>query len=136
MADVFSPEERSRIMATVKGKNTKPEILVRSMVHRMGYRFRLHVPNLPGKPDIVLPRHKKIILVHGCFWHQHPECPRSARPTSNVDYWNKKLNKNMERDRQNQDALAKCGWAVLVLWECEIENKSLLFQKLEGFLSS
>lgn len=136
MADVFSPEERSRIMAAVKGKNTKPELLVRSLVHRMGYRFRLHDSTLPGKPDIVLRRHKKIILVHGCFWHQHPDCQRSARPTSNVDYWNKKLDRNMERDRKNQDTLTQLGWAVLVLWECEIENKNLLFRRLEGFLSN
>ena len=136
MPDVFTPEERSRIMAKVKGANTTPEKTVRSLIHRMGYRFRLHVKELPGKPDIVLPRHKKIILIHGCFWHQHEGCSQAARPTSNTDYWNKKLDRNMIRDNGNMQRLEYLGWDVLVLWECEIKNQDLLLERLTSFLSS
>src|SRR5215211_6762502 len=136
MPDVFTPEERSRIMAKVKGANTTPEKTVRSLIHRMGYRFRLHVKELPGKPDIVLPRHKKIILIHGCFWHQHEGCSQAARPTSNTDYWNNKLDRNMIRDNGNMQRLEYLGWNVLVLWECEIKNQDLLLERLTSFLSS
>lgn len=134
MADVFSTEERSQIMARVKSKNTKPEMLVRSLIHHMGFRFRLHHDKLPGKPDIVLPRHKKIVLVHGCFWHQHPGCSQAERPTSNTEYWNKKLDRNMERDKKNKAELERLGWQVLTLWECEIKKHEALWGKLEEFL--
>ena len=136
MPDVFTPEERSRIMAKVHGANTAPEKTVRSLIHRMGYRFRLNVKELPGKPDIILPRHKKIILIHGCFWHQHEGCPQAARPTSNTDYWNKKLDRNMIRDNGNMQKLEYLGWNVLVLWECEIKKQDLLLERLNSFLSS
>ena len=123
-------------MAKVHGANTAPEITVRSLIHRMGYRFRLNVKELPGKPDIVLPRHKKIILIHGCFWHQHEGCPQATRPTSNIDYWNKKLDRNMIRDSGNMQKLEYLGWNVLVLWECEIKKHDLLLEQLTSFLSA
>ena len=136
MPDVFNPEERSRIMAKVRGENTSPERLVRSLIHKMGYRFRLNVKDLPGKPDIVLKKHKKVIFVHGCFWHQHEGCPNAARPSSNTEYWNKKLDRNMIRDRENVQKLAYLGWKVLVVWECEIKDREKLVERLKGFLTS
>lgn len=136
MADVFTPEERSRVMSKVRGKDTKPEVLVRSLVHRMGFRFRLHNAKLPGKPDIVLKKHRKIIFVHGCFWHQHPGCKHADRPTSNVDYWNRKLDRTIERDKNTMRSLKKNGWKVLIIWECETKNKQELLSVLKSFLSN
>jgi DNA mismatch endonuclease (patch repair protein) len=136
MPDVFNPEERSRIMAKVRGENTSPERLVRSLIHKMGYRFRLNVKDLPGKPDIVLKKHKKVIFVHGCFWHQHEGCPHAARPSSNTEYWNKKLDRNMIRDRENMHKLEYLGWNVLIVWECETRDREKLVDKLKGFLTS
>lgn len=136
MPDVFQPKERSRIMAKVRGEDTSPERLVRSLVHQMGYRFRLHRKDLPGKPDIVLPRHRKVIFVHGCFWHQHEGCPHAARPTSNTEYWNKKLDRNMIRDREHLQKLEYLGWNVLIVWECETRDREKLLEKLKGFLAS
>lgn len=134
MPDVFSPDQRSRVMAKVRGQDTAPERIVRSLIHRMGYRFRLRVKDLPGRPDIVLPRHRKIILVHGCFWHQHPGCPHAQRPSSNTEYWNKKLDRNIARDRETLDQLANLGWNVLIVWECELKDISKLQEKLADFL--
>ncbi|ABQ92455.1 very short patch repair endonuclease [Roseiflexus sp. RS-1] len=136
MPDVFNPEERSRIMAKVRGENTSPERLVRSLIHKMGYRFRLNVKDLPGKPDIVLKKHKKVIFVHGCFWHQHEGCPHAARPSSNTEYWNKKLDRNMLRDREHMHKLEYLGWNVLIVWECETRDREKLVDKLKGFLTS
>ena len=136
MPDVFNPEERSRIMAKVRGENTSPERLVRSLIHKMGYRFRLNVKDLPGKPDIVLKKHKKVIFVHGCFWHQHEGCPHAARPSSNTEYWNKKLDRNMIRDREHMHKLEYLGWNVLIVWECETRDCEKLVDKLKGFLTS
>jgi len=132
--DIFSPEKRSRIMARVKGSNTGPEVLVRSLVHRMGFRFRLHRRDLPGCPDLVFPKHRKAIFVHGCFWHGHEDCPRSARPSTNTAFWNKKLSGNIERDQRNQKALRELGWKVLVVWQCEIKDSTGLEQLLADFL--
>jgi len=120
-------------MAKVRSRDTKPEVLVRSLIHRMGFRFRLHNKHLPGNPDIVLPRHKKIVFVHGCFWHQHEGCPHAARPTSNIAYWNKKLDGNVRRDRANLEKLAALGWRVLVIWECETRNREQLILRLQEF---
>jgi len=136
MPDVFNPEERSRIMAKVRGENTSPERLVRSLIHKMGYRFRLNVKDLPGKPDIVLKKHKKVIFVHGCFWHQHEGCPHAARPSSNTEYWNKKLDRNMLRDRENMHKLEYLDWNVLIVWKCETRDREKLIDKLKGFLTS
>jgi len=134
MADVFPPAKRSWIMSRVKGKNTKPEIKVRSLIHAMGFRFRLHRKDLPGNPDLVFPKYRKVIFVHGCFWHQHRACPNAARPTSNTIYWNKKLERTIERDNQNITALESAGWQVLVIWECEVKNHEKLFEIIGNFL--
>ena len=122
-------------MGRVKGRDTKPELLVRSMIHRMGFRFRLHRRDLPGNPDIVLPRHQKLIMVHGCFWHGHKKCSRARRPTTNISFWNKKLDENVKRDRRDQRRLRAMGWLVLVIWQCEMKMPEQLYGKLEGFLN-
>lgn len=134
MTDVFTKEMRSLIMSRVKGRDTKPEMLVRSIVHRMGYRFRIHRRNLPGNPDLVLPRHGKVIFVHGCFWHGHKRCPRSKRPTTNPLFWDKKLDGNIDRDKRFRKTLHRMGWKVLVVWECETRKPETLIRKVEGFL--
>lgn len=109
-------------MAKVKSKNTKPEILVRSHLHRLGYRFRLHRKELPGTPDIVLPRYRLVIFVNGCFWHQHTGCKSAKRPTSNEDFWNEKLDQNLARDKKVRIQLADASWKVLDIWECEVNR--------------
>jgi DNA mismatch endonuclease, patch repair protein len=134
MADVFSKEKRSWIMSRVRGRDTVPEILVRSLVHRMGFRFRVHRRDLPGNPDMVLPRHGKLIFVHGCFWHGHKSCPRSKRPTTNTRFWNKKLDGNIKRDKRFRRKLRSMGWKVLVVWQCETRHPEKLLGKLERFL--
>jgi DNA mismatch endonuclease, patch repair protein len=135
MTDVFPREKRSWIMGRIKGRDTKPEILVRSLVHRMGYRFRVHRRDLPGNPDLVLPLRSKVIFVHGCFWHGHKRCPRSKRPTTNEDFWNDKLDKNIARDKRFQKQLAGLGWKTLVVWQCETKNIPRLLSKLEEFFN-
>lgn len=134
--DVFSREKRSKIMSRVSGKNTKPEIAVRSLLHSMGYRFRLHKKDLPGKPDIVLPKHKKIIFVHGCFWHGHEGCSRSKRPTTNQEFWREKLDNNIERDKVVVNDLNHLGWEILTVWSCEVKDTNELKNKLISFLES
>ena len=134
MVDVFSAEKRSQIMASVRGKDTTPEKIVRSALHRLGFRFRLHRTDLPGKPDIVLPRHKKVIFVHGCFWHGHHGCIRSGRPKSNALFWNSKIDSNVERDKRNLLKLKNLGWKILVVWECETKKPNLLEKKLVRFM--
>lgn len=133
MTDVFSKNKRSWIMSRVKVVDTKPEIIVRSAVHRMGLRFRVHRRDIPGSPDIVLPRHAKVIFVHGCFWHGHRGCSRARRPTTNRRFWNKKLNSNIERDKRLKNQLRKMGWEMLVVWECETKQPERLLKKLQGF---
>jgi DNA mismatch endonuclease (patch repair protein) len=135
MADVFSKEKRSLIMGRVKGRNTKPEMLVRSYIHKMGFRFRIDGRGLPGKPDIVLPRHRKVVFVHGCFWHGHKGCPRSKRPSTHEGFWNRKLDMNMERDERFQRELRSLGWKFLVLWGCELKKPDKVLGKLERFLN-
>lgn len=132
--DIFDKNKRSWIMSKVKGKDTAPEISVRSIVHRLGYRFRKNNPKLPGKPDIVLKRHKKIIFVHGCFWHGHEQCKRSSRPATNVEFWNNKIDANIIRDKRNKKILQEQGWKVLVIWQCEISNTDCLLEKIKDFL--
>jgi DNA mismatch endonuclease (patch repair protein) len=132
--DKFTSEKRSHIMAQVKGRDTKPEKLIRSIVHQLGFRFRLYRKDLPGKPDIVLPRHKKIIFVHGCFWHGHKDCSRSKRPTSNQEFWDRKIDGNIIRDRKNKKALKPLGWRAMVIWQCETRNVPKLIKRLEKFL--
>ena len=107
-------------MRRVRGANTKPEVAVRRLLHAMGYRFRLHRADLPGKPDIVLPRRNAVIFVHGCFWHGHAGCEAAARPAANREYWDRKLDGNLARDKRNKAALRRLGWRVMVLWECRL----------------
>lgn len=134
MADVFTSEKRSKIMRQIHGKNTSPEKTVRSMLHRMGFRFRLHRSDLPGCPDIVLPSRHKIIFVNGCFWHGHT-CPRGSRiPKTNQTYWQTKIERNRERDNLCQQALSAQGWSVLVIWECELKDSEKLWETLGIFL--
>lgn len=123
-------------MSRVSGKNTKPEIVVRSLLHKMGYRFRLHRKDLPGKPDITLPKYKKVIFVHGCFWHGHPGCARSKRPATNQKFWSEKLDKNIERDKMSVNALSQLGWDILTVWSCEVKDTNKLKIKLLSFLES
>ncbi len=120
--DKHTPEQRHRNMAAVKGKNTKPEMAIRKLLHAQGYRFRLHRKDLPGKPDIVLPKHKTVIFINGCFWHQHEGCKHAAIPETNREFWETKLNGNKERDQRIRAALESQGWRVLTLWECEIKT--------------
>src|SRR5215203_3035173 len=135
MKDHLSPADRSRNMAQIKGRDTKPERLVRSLLHRLGYRFRLHHKKLPGKPDIVLARHKKIVLIHGCFWHMH-YCRRGrSTPKTNADFWRLKRLRNTERDAANLQFYKTAGWETLIVWECETHKTSMLEQKLIRFMS-
>ena len=134
MTDKISKAQRSANMCAVRCRNTRPEIRVRQVVHRLGYRFRLHRADLPGKPDIVFPSRQMAIFVHGCFWHQHKRCRRATVPKSNHDFWNPKLARNVARDAEQCAAIRKRGWRVLIVWECEIENKRQLVTKLGRFL--
>jgi DNA mismatch endonuclease (patch repair protein) len=118
--DNLSTERRSANMRQIRSKNTAPEIILRSIVHRLGYRFRLHRKDLPGKPDLVFPGRRKVIFLHGCFWHQHKECREGRLPGTRCEYWGPKLAKNEERDASSQAALKSLGWGVLTLWECEL----------------
>lgn len=122
--DTFTRAERSRIMAAVKSKGTTPEMFVRRLVHSLGYRYRLHIRTLPGTPDLVFPRLRKIINVNGCFWHLH-NCPRCRIPSSRRDYWLKKLQRNAARDKKTLRKLRHAGWRVLVLWECQATSAKL-----------
>jgi DNA mismatch endonuclease, patch repair protein len=134
MADTFTTEQRRRVMSHVKGRDTKPEVKVRRMLHGMGYRFRLHRKDLPGKPDILLPKYRAVVQVNGCFWHGHPGCRRSSRPTTNVEFWNRKIDGNIARDHATDDELRRLGWAVLVIWECETRDLDVLRKRLARFL--
>lgn len=134
MADVLTPTQRSRCMAAIRGKDTTPELVVRRLAHRMGYRFRLHRKNLPGKPDLVFPGRRKAVFVHGCFWHQHPGCRFATRPQTREQFWATKLDGNAARDREVQRRLAEQGWQVLVIWECETGDLERLERSLRRFL--
>lgn len=121
-------------MSRVRKSNTKPEMAVRRLVHRMGYRFRLHRKDLPGTPDLVFPGRRKVIFVHGCFWHQHAACRQGGTPRTRTEYWGPKLRRNVERDEQNQAALAALGWATEIVWECESRDEERLRGRLLAFL--
>lgn len=122
MVDHLSEERRSWNMSRIRSKNTKPELIVRSLLHRMGFRFRVNRGDLPGKPDIVLPKYKTIIFVHGCFWHRHKGCKGATTPSTRRKFWLKKFQGNVERDKRNQRELRKAGWKVIVLWECRVQH--------------
>ena len=134
MTDTVSKEQRSANMSAVRSRNTGPEIRVRQIAHGLGYRFRLHRRELPGKPDIAFPGRQKVVFVHGCFWHQHKGCPRASIPESNSEFWRNKLSRNMVRDAKQVAAIKKSGWRVLVVWECETKNERRLAARLRRFL--
>lgn len=133
--DRLTGQQRSRIMGRVRGKDTAPEMAVRRLAHQLGFRFRLHRRDLPGTPDMVFPRLRKVVLVHGCFWHSHI-CPAGRAPTSNTAFWNTKLDRNARRDAENEDALRHLGWSVLVVWECETRKSGNLDARLRAFLET
>lgn len=135
MADVHSPETRSYNMSCIRGKDTKPEELVRKYLFAQGFRYRKNVARLPGKPDIVLPKYKTVIFVNGCFWHGHAGCRYFVWPKNNAEFWQKKISGNIERDAKNHKLLAELGWKVIVVWECELKN-SVVESTLNTLVSS
>lgn len=136
--DTLTLDERSERMARIRGKDTKPELLVRRLIHGMGYRYRLHGKGLPGRPDLVFPGHRKVIFVHGCFWHRHPDpaCKLARLPKSKQDYWIPKLTANRRRDVDNQEALQGMRWEVMIIWECELKNLEALKAHIKSFLGT
>lgn len=139
MADFLSTQERSTMMSKVKAKDTSIERAVRSALHILGYRFRKNVEELQGRPDIVLPRYKAIIFVHGCFWHGHRGCPKSKLPSTRTAFWAEKIKKNIFRDKRNLKSLQEQGWRTAVVWECSLKNKQSLndtIEKLSGWIKS
>lgn len=135
MTDTFSKAKRSEIMSRIGQRNTQPELITRRLLHRLGYRFRLHRRDLPGTPDIVLPRHRKIVLVHGCFWHGHDGCSRSTLPATNRDFWERKIEANKERDRIALAELQALGWDCLVVWQCQVRDRAALADQIRQFMS-
>ncbi|WP_421866053.1 very short patch repair endonuclease [Parvibaculum sp.] len=134
MVDRLSVERRSALMSKVKSKDTSPEMRVRRLAHALGYRYRLHRRSLPGSPDLVFSTRRKVIFVHGCFWHRHPNCRKASMPKSRVRFWSEKFERNVQRDRENLRALRKGGWEVLVVWECQTKDVERLEKKLRKFL--
>ena len=126
MVDDRSPAMRSQNMSRIRSRDTLPELRVRSLIHRAGYRYRLHVKEMPGKPDIVMPRYRTAILINGCFWHRHPNCRYATTPKTNTDYWQRKFERNVARDRTAHYELARNGWKILVIWECQTRDKESL----------
>ena len=135
MADHVDRAKRSLIMAAVHSKDTKPEMVVRKIVHRLGYRYRLHAAGLPGKPDLVFPARGKVIFVHGCFWHRHSNCRYATSPKTDVSFWEAKFSANVVRDRRNTRQLKKLGWSVLTVWQCSLKNRERLVKRLDEFLA-
>ena len=131
MADIFSKAKRSEIMSKISGKETKPEILVRKFLFAQGFRYRKNDKRLPGKPDIVLPKYKTLIFVHGCFWHGHQNCKKSALPQSNHEFWKDKIQKNIERDKSKQKELKKLGWKIITIWQCQIKSRESVEKALK-----
>lgn len=136
MADTLTPRERSERMSRVRGADTKPEMLVRRLAHAMGYRYRLHGKGLPGKPDLVFSSRRKVIFVHGCFWHRHPDkkCRLARLPKSRLEFWLPKLEGNRQRDEKNQIKLRELGWNAMVIWECQLRDKGALGERIREFL--
>lgn len=122
VTDIVDPATRSRMMSSIRGKDTKPEMIVRRFLHGKGFRYRLHVKELPGKPDIVLPRFSAVVLVHGCFWHHHAGCKFARMPKTNSDFWKNKIMSNVKRDKLNVARLESLGWRIIIIWECEIND--------------
>lgn len=134
--DTLNPVERSERMSRVRGKNTKPELLVRRLVHGMGYRYRLHRRDLPGTPDLVFPGRGKVIFINGCFWHRHMDCVLARLPKSRNEFWQPKLTANAERDTRNIRALKRLGWGVLTIWECQLGDVTKLANRIRRFLDA
>jgi len=134
--DILTAQQRSELMSRIRAKDTRPELLVRSVVHRLGFRFRLHVRNLPGRPDIVLPKYGTVVFVHGCFWHQHRGCNLAYVPKTRVRFWRTKFASNVERDQRDVAALRRLGWRVITVWECETDNVELLEKRLRRGIAS
>lgn len=134
MVDVVDKATRSRMMAGIRGKDTQPELFVRSLMHRAGFRYRLHEKKLPGKPDIVLPRYRSVIFIHGCFWHRHLNCKFAYLPKSRRDFWISKLEGNAARDKRNVIALRRLGWRVFTVWECRLSARKIiaLMKRIRG----
>jgi len=132
--DTLTPEERSKRMSLVRGRGTKPEMLVRRLIHGMGYRYRLHRRDLPGNPDLVFPSRRRAIFVHGCFWHRHRQCKLARIPKSRHDFWVPKLEGNRQRDVANQKRLREIGWDLMVIWECETRDREVLSERIKSFL--
>jgi len=133
--DVHSPKQRSYNMSQIKSKNTRPEMLVRKWLWSQGYRYRLHQKGLPGKPDIVFPGRRKVLFVHGCFWHKH-NCRYFKWPETNVTFWKNKITETVERDKKNYEKLKKAGWKYLIIWECEIKDISIIENKIKKFIET
>ena len=136
--DTLTPEHRSWVMSRIRSKDTKPEMIVRSWLHRNGYRFRLHVKTLPGHPDIVLPKYRTLIEVRGCFWHRHEGCATATTPKSNKAYWNAKFRRNVARDRRHEVEWDNLGWNTIIVWECGLipSEREKTFQTIRKFLES
>lgn len=134
MTDVFTSRKRTAIMQAIRGKDSKPEVAVRRLAHSLGYRYRLHVSELPGKPDLVFPSRRRIILVHGCFWHRHNCRKGRSLPSTRARFWREKLDRNKLRDATNRRRLRRLGWDVLVIWECQVKNTGALAEKITHFL--
>lgn len=141
MTDRISKEHRSWNMSRIRGKDTKPELMLRRLLHRTGFRFRLHTTSMPGKPDIVLSKYRTVIFVHGCFWHRHEGCSNATTPKTRPEFWQEKFDRTVERDREKRAQLEDAGWKVLIVWECELKNepskleKKLLIRYLKIILS-
>lgn len=133
--DIVSPETRSRMMSGIRGRNTRPELILRSALHARGFRFRLHVSDLPGKPDLVFPKHRAVIQVHGCFWHRHG-CTKTTTPSTNVDFWQEKFRRNVERDQKTEAGLDQLGWRFGLIWECALgrQIETIVADRVEEFL--
>lgn len=131
MPDIFTKDERSQIMSKISGKETKPEILVRKFLFAQGLRYKKNDKRLLGKPDIVLPKHKIVIFVNGCFWHNHRNCKKSALPQTNREFWRVKILRNMEKDKFNQNELKRLGWKIIVIWQCQIKNRGLFEKRMK-----
>ncbi len=132
--DTLTPYQRSARMRCIRNKNTKPEMFVRRVVHALGFRYRIHLSDLPGRPDLVFRSRRKVIFVHGCFWHRHEGCVLCRMPKSRIRFWKRKLDGNRTRDRLNQDRLAELGWNYMIVWECELRESAQLATRIQSFL--
>ncbi|WP_438282656.1 very short patch repair endonuclease [Pseudomonas alabamensis] len=136
MADTLTPEQRRYCMQCIKGKDTKPELKVRKIIHRLGYRYRLHGKQLPGSPDIILPKHKLCIFVHGCFWHRHDGCRYAYTPKTRLDFWEHKFSTNVTRDINTTNKLLDLGWRVEIIWECQTKQLDTLMSVIQGIFNT